>query len=408
MVPKRIAVAAVVLAAAGVAMGFWWQRTATKLPTMEVRQTEFVDYVEIRGQIKALRSQTITAPASAGDLQILKLAADGAQVKKGHVLVEFDASTLKQKYAQDISALRAADADIEKTVAGARLKEEQDITDTMKSKFAIESAKMDASKQEILSPIEGAEARLKVSDAERKHEEAKIKLQANRSSGSSDLDSKKTKRDQAAFAVKQDEMALSSLTIRAPLDGIVSIQGNWRASGFMSASQPFKAGDRAWPGAALIELPDPTSLRVLGRVEESDRGRVALSQLATVRLDAIPDKSFSGKVDEISDTASTDFQGGWPFPRNFTIGISINETDSRLSPGMGAVGRIAVDRVRDAIVIPVSAIFRRSGQTVVYVQRGSRFQETPVEVQRLSGENALIARGLKFGNTVALKDPTVE
>jgi HlyD family secretion protein len=184
--PRRIAIVVAVLITAATTMGILWKNSSAKIPTVEVKPTDFVDYVEIRGQIKALRSQTITAPASAGDLQILKLAANGMQVKKGDVLVEFDASNLKQKYAQDISALRAADADIEKTTAGARLKEEQDVTDAMKSKFDIESAKMDASKQEILSPIEGAEAQIKVSDANRKHEEAEAKLQANRSAGAAD------------------------------------------------------------------------------------------------------------------------------------------------------------------------------------------------------------------------------
>jgi len=158
----------------------------------------------------------------------------------------------------------------------------------------------------------------------------------------------------------------------------------------------------------LVELPDPSLLRVIGRVEEADRGRVSISQRATVRLDAIADKTFSGKVDEISTTASPDFQGGWPFSRNFTIGVRIDGADPRLSPGMGAVSRIAVDRVPNAMVLPGSAIFRKSGQTVVYVLRGSRFEETPVEVQRRSGENALIAKGLRFGENVALKDPTLE
>ena len=86
----------------------------------------------------------------------------------------------------------------------------------------------------------------------------------------------------------------------------------------------------------------------------------------------------------------------------------IDGADPRLSPGMGAISRIAVDRVSSAMVLPDSAIFRKSGRTVVYVLRGSRFEETPVEVQRRSGENALIANGLKFGENVALKDPTLE
>lgn len=405
---KRTAVAIAVAAAVVLTAGAFLRKSVAKIETIEVKPSDFVDYVEVRGQIKAVRSEMITAPPNAGDLQILRIAANGAQVKKGEVVVEFDASTIKQKYAQDLSALRASDADIEKTTAASRLKEEQDVTDTMKSKFAIESAKMDASKQEILSPIEGAEAQIKVSDAEQKHRETEAKLGANRAAGKVDVGSKRTKRAQAEFNVKQDEAALASLVIRAPLDGVVSIQGNWRAAGMMNASQPFKPGDRAWPGAALIELPDPTSLRVVGRVDEADRGRMKLAQHAIVRLDAVADKSFGGKVDEISATASPDFQGGWPFPRNFTVGVGLQEGDSRLTTGMGAVARVAVDELKDAAVIPSSVIFRKNSRTVVYVLRGSKFEETSVEVQRRSGANALVASGLKFGDKIAVRDPTAE
>jgi multidrug efflux pump subunit AcrA (membrane-fusion protein) len=101
-----------------------------------------------------------------------------------------------------------------------------------------------------------------------------------------------------------------------------------------------------------------------------------------------------------------DFAGGWPFPRNFTVGLAIDASDARLTPGMGAVARVAVDRVPNAIVIPGTAIFRKAGRTVVYVRHGSRFEEVPVEVARRSGDDALIAKGLDTGQQIALKNPT--
>jgi multidrug efflux pump subunit AcrA (membrane-fusion protein) len=383
-----------------------WVHSAPKLPVADVRRVEFVDYVEIHGQVKALHSKILFAPPSAGELQILKIAANGGKMKKGDVLVEFDASTLRQKTAQDQSALKSAQAEIDQARAAARLKGEQDLTDSMKTSFDAEAARMDASKEEILSAIDGAEAKLKLADAERKHAEAEAKLKADRSTAAADLASKQKKCDQAAFDVKQDELALASLTLRAPSDGVVVIQGNWRSAGPMSGPTPFKAGDRAWPGAALIDLPDPSTLRIEGRIEEADRGRLRLSQSVNIRVDAVPDRSFTGKVDEISSTASTDFTGGWPFPRNFTVGITLDFSDARLNQGMGAVARVAVDRVPNAIVIPGAAIFRKAGRTVVYVRHGSRFDELPVQVARRGGDDALIAKGVDVGQQVALRDPT--
>lgn len=74
---------------------------------------------------------------------------------------------------------------------------------------------------------------------------------------------------------------------------------------------------------------------------------------------------------------------------------------------MGATVRIAVDRVADGIVIPTTAIFRKAGRTVVFIRRRSKFEETPIEVARQSGDEALIAKGLQAGEKLALKDPTL-
>jgi HlyD family secretion protein len=376
-------------------------RSAPSLPAASAMRKEFVDYVEVHGEIKALHSVTILAPAGVGDMLILKIVPTGTKVKQGDTLVEFDTSALQQKLAQDKSALKSAEAAIEQSAASAKLKEEQDLTDVMSSRFDLQSAKMDASKEEILSEIDGKKAELKVLDAEQKVKENEAKLDAEENSDKSDLASKIKLRDRAAFQVEQDEKGVGALTLRAPLDGSFTVLTHWD----MNGTVPFKPGDRVWAGQGIAELPDNSTLRVAARVDEADRGRMKLSQPVTIRIDAISDRSLQGKVDEISPTASMDFSAGWPFPRNFALGVSLTESDNRLASGMSATARVAVDRVANAVVIPVGAIFRKSGQSVAYVLHGAKFVATPVEVARRNSEEALIAKGIEPGDRVALREP---
>jgi len=389
----------------GLGIGAFRMASSTvTVPMAEVKRKEFVDTLEIKGEVKALRSVVITAPYSAGDLQIVNLVANSAKVKKGDVIVEFDATAVKQRLAQDQSSAKSAEAEIQQSRAAARLKEEQDLTDVMKAKFDAEKARIDASKQEILSVIDGEQAKLKVIDAEQKLKEAEAKLKADHTSSAADLASKKQKLEQAQFQVKQDERSLSSLSLPAPLDGVVVLQNHWQPQG---GSTPFKPGDRAWPGAAIAELPDATSLKISARIEEAERGQLKVEQAATVRVDALPDRSFESHVDTISPTASMDFSAGWPIPRNFSVDVSLPESDPRLAPGMGATVRVAVAKIPDGIVIPSAALFRKAGQTIAYVRRGSKFEETPIEVSRRNPEEILIGKGLKPGQQIALKDPTL-
>jgi HlyD family secretion protein len=401
---RVVAVTAAVVLGLFVLGAFRLASPAAKFSTAEVKRKEFVEYLEVKGEVKALRSVIIAAPYGAGDLQIMNLAANGAKVKKGDVLVEFDNTTVKQKLAQDQSALKSAEAEIQQSRAAARLKEEQDLTDVMAAKFAAQKAQLDASKQEIVSVIEGEEAKLKLADAEQKVAENEAKLSADRSAAKADLASKKQKQDQAAFQVQQDEHSLASLALHAPLDGVVALQNHWQPQG---GPTPFKPGDRAWPGAAIAELPDPSTLKISARIEEAERGQLKLGQTGSVRIEAVPDGSFEGRIEIISPTASLDFNAGWPVPRNFTVEVALANSDARLAPGMGAVVRVAVDRVADGIVIPSAALFRKAGRTVAYVRRGSKFEETSVEVLRRSGDEALIAKGLQPGEQLALKDPTL-
>jgi HlyD family secretion protein len=401
---KAIAGAAVVLLGGFGFGAFRMASSAVTIPTAEVERKDFIDTLEIKGEVKALRSRVIAAPYNAGDLQIVSLVANSTKVKKDDLLVQFDATTMKQKLAQDQSSVKSAEAEINQSQAAARLKEEQDVTDVMNAKYDAEKARMDASKQEILSAIDGEEAKLKVVDAEETLKSAEAKLKADRASAAADLASKKEKLSQTEFQVRQDETSVASLSLRAPLDGVVALQNHWQPQG---GPTPFKPGDRAWPGVAIAELPDPSSLKISARVEEAERGQLKVGQTTDAHVEAVPDRSLPGHVEAISPTASLDFNAGWPIPRNFSVDVALADSDSRLTPGMGASVRVAVAKIPDGIVIPSSALFRKAGRSVVYVRRGSKFEETPVEVSRRNTEEVLLAKGLEPGERIALKDPTL-
>lgn len=401
----KVTVGAVVVLFGGLGFGaFRLAKSAAAVPTTEVQRKDFVDTLEIKGEIKALRSKVITGPYSAGDLQIVSLVQNAAKVKKGDVLIQFDTTTTQHKLAQDKSAVKSAEAEINQSEAAARLKEEQDLTDVMNAKYDAEKARMDASKQEILSAIDGEQAKLKVVDAEETLKADEAKLKADRLSAVADLASKKEKLMQAEFQVHQDETSLESLTVRAPLDGVVALQTHWQPQG---GPTPFKPGDRAWPGAAIAELPDPSSLKISARVEEAERGQLKVGQTTEIHVDAVPDRTFAGRVEAISPTASLDFNAGWPLPRNFSVDVTLPESDQRLTPGMAATVRVGIAKIPNGLVIPTSAVFRKAGRAVAYVQRGSKFEEIPVEVSRRNTEEVLLARGLQAGERVALKDPTL-
>lgn len=403
LMQRKLATAATVLIACGVVYGaVRYSRRSPSVPTIEVKRSEFLDSVQFRGECSALKSLSITAPAEAGDLLILKIAADGSKVKRGDMIVEFDKTKTEQDLAQFRSTLKYSTADIDQARAQARITEEQDLTAVSKARFDLESAKLDAGKQEILSKIEGQEAKLKVRNAEQSLREAEQKLKSDGAAAKASIQGKVETSRKAAFDLQRAEAALSKMTLKAPAAGMVSLIPVWHGGNV----SPFKAGDRAWPGSPLAELPDPGSIHISAHVDETERGRLAPKQPVTVHLDAIPDRQFTGRIEDISALATEDFSAGWPIPRDFDVRILLDDSDPRLKPGMTAQITVIVDRVRDALVIPVQASFQKEGETFAYVWSGSKFRPQPIEISRRNGDRILVAKGLQTGDRIALRDPT--
>jgi HlyD family secretion protein len=402
---KTIAIVILVLAGSGVVLGAvrFGKRTPT-VPTYEVKRGEFLDSLQFRGEVKALKSVTISAPAEAGDLQIIKVSAEGTVVKPGDVVVEFDKTKTEQELAQFRSALKSAEAGIDQARAQARLTEEEDKTTALKARYAVESAKLEASKQEIVSKIEGEEAKLKLADAEQSLREAETKQKSDQTLNKATIESTEQASVKAKFDVDRAERSLAKMSVRAPAAGTISLLQHWTGSG----DAPYRPGDRAWPGAAIANLPDATTLRISARVDETERGRLAIKQPVTVQLNAIPDRQFTGHIERIGAIASMDFSSGWPITRNFILEIVLDQTDARFKPGISGEVTVIVDRVADAITIPTQAMFQRSGQNVAYVWRGSQFEERAIDVGRRSGDKIMVAKGVIAGDQVALKDPTAK
>jgi multidrug efflux pump subunit AcrA (membrane-fusion protein) len=379
------------------------------LPTAEVTRGQFVDAIEIRGDIRPLKSIVLSAPMQSGELQIVKLAKNGSMVKAGDVVVEFDASTLRRTMQEKQSELKQAEAEIEQSTAQSRITKEQNATELMRSKYNIQRSKLDVNKGDTVSRIENEQAKLTLRDNEQKLAELEAKMNSDSTSTEADLSSKRRKREKALFDFQRAERGIQNLQLRAPAAGMVNILTNYRASGPWGGQEvEFREGDRAWPGAAIMELPDLTSVHLEARLEEADRGRLKVGQAATIRIEAIPGREFKATIERISVLAKIDYSSGWPPARNFELGLVLDEIDPKIRPGMSAVARIATDLVPDVLLVPSESLFQHDGHSVVYKLAGSQFVEQQVQVSRRGKELAIVAGGVTTGDRVATRKPPPE
>jgi HlyD family secretion protein len=398
----------VVVAAAGIAMNAR-SGAPPNVTTADVTRGDFIDYIQIRGDIRPAKSMVLAAPLqSGGDLQIVKLVKNGAAVKKGDVVVEFDATSLKQRLLERQSEMNQALKEIEQVQAQSKITAEQQQTALMKAKYDIERAKLDLGKRDLVSRIEYETAKLSLADAEQRLKEVEAKSLSSQAGADADLVGKVRKRDKAKFDVERTNSAIDALILRAPADGTVNILENPRSGGPFGGGVEFREGDRAWAGASILELPDLSSIHLEARLDESDRGRLKVGQAATVRIEAVPGKDFQARVDLISVLARVDFSSGWPPVRNFDLGLVLEDRDARIRPGMTATARIAADKLPNVTLVPAETIFQKDGRPVVYRLRGAKFDEQIIEIARRGREQAAVSAGVNPGDKLAVRRPEPE
>jgi HlyD family secretion protein len=379
--------------------------TEVEVAVARVRRADFVVSVRTRGDIKSARSRILNAPQVPG-LRIVNLADNGRTIKAGEIIVEFDAVQQEQNVISRTTYVQSADGDITQTKATQRMNSEQDAMSKMTSEYNLERAKLDASKAEVLSAIEGEKNRIQVGVSEGSLQQVKAVINAHEVGNEADLSRLSQRRDKAVRDLEQARGYLKMMQLRAPTDGIVNILPNFRSQGtFGQSTPPFKEGDNVWTGAQIAEMPDLSDMYVDMKLEEVDRGKLQIGQRVNVRVDAIPDKDFVAEINWISPIANLIFRGGMAAEKSFPARAGLKILDDRLRPGMSSTAEIIIEREPNLLLIPIRASFDKDGKPAVYLQYGKNFVMRLIQVGKRNDDDIIVTGGIKEGDIVALENP---
>jgi len=294
--------------------------------------------------------------------------------------VEFDGSQQDQNVISRTTTVRAADGDIVQTKATQR-KSTNEADAMSKMSGEVRSWSVPSStpaRRIVLSAIEGEKNRIQVGVSEGSLQTVKASINAHQVGQQADLGRLNQRKDKAIRDLNTAQGYLGMMQLRAPNDGIVNVLSNFRSQGsFGQSTPPFKEGDNAWTGAEIAEIPDLSEMYVDLKLEEVDRGKLRLGQEVRIRVDAIPDKEFTAKLDWISPIAALVFKGGSTAEKTFPARATITKLDERLRPGMSASTEIIIERQPNSLLIPSRASFAKNGKPAVFEQVGKSFVTRP-------------------------------
>ncbi|HEY1217372.1 MAG: efflux RND transporter periplasmic adaptor subunit [Bryobacteraceae bacterium] len=396
---------ALVLALAAVAGVVAWSKmrkveAAADLPMAKARKGEFLVLVRCRGELAAERSVQLTAPVRVADLQIVWLAPPNSPVTPGQTVIRFDPSAAQQAIREHTAALRQAKANLDQALAQARITAEQDKLDLAKSQYDLEKARLDASQQAIMSEIQGEESKIDAAVAEDKLRAEQATVELHQKSNEAKIASLTRLRDQEQTELEIANHQVALMEVKTPNSGVITYLSN-TSQGWLNA-QPYKVGDRAFAGAVIAEVPDLTTIRVEAKVDEVDRGQITAGDAGVIRIDALPEKTWTGRLAGVSPLTEQSFD--WPPSRNFKAYIALDNPTAQLRPGMNASADVIIARIPDAVSIPTKALFTDKGRPIVYIGTSHGYEARVVAVQARNPDEVAV-KGLAAGSMVTLVEP---
>jgi len=377
-------------------------RQASDIPTFRVEAVRFARRVTADGNLKSTKATPLSAPTDApGQLKIAWVVPDGALVKKDEVVVRFDPTDFEAQLLAGREDHDSAGNKLYKTNSEAsttRTNLRRDAHQAGDELLAARRFKFDDA--EVFSRFERVESQIDETLAGHRKEHAEGVLGVRDKLSAADRDLVSIEQRKADLKIRNAEQGLHALEIRAPYDGILVLQHDWRGD-------VVRVGDSLWPGSPIGEIPDLNSMKAEVFVLEADAAGLAVGEKAVLTVEGKPGSKITGKISQVDKLARP------RFPRvpvqYFGATITLDHTDPALmKPGARVRAMLDVENREGAFSIPRQAIFEKQGKKLVYRKRAGGFDPVPIEIGSSSSGRVVVTKGLAKGDEIALRDPTEE
>ncbi len=376
---KILLAIAVPLAIAGSVWGGWrWsQRNLVTVQTGIASRGDLVSIVTASGEIKPRNYINLGANAQ-GPITAL-LVKEGDRVHKGQVVARIEQIQARA----DVQAQRAAVASVlaDSTAAEAGLKAQDDTIKTAQAtldrfKSELERQRLLLARQESLwrekliarQDYEQKKADYDSAEAAVRENAAHLaQLQSQRAQVAAQLAASQRRVTQAQAGETRLNDVLAKHDVIAPIDGVVT-------------NLPVRVGETVVPGiqnsaaSTIMTIADMSLITAEVKADETDIVNVQLGQTASVTIDAMPNRKFTGKVIEIGNTAILRSSGlaastsatSNQEAKDFKVVVALEDPPEEIRPGLSSTAKITTATRRDVLVIPIQALtVRKKGDLEV-------------------------------------------
>ncbi len=387
----------------------------TSVRVEPVARGELIEIVSAPGQLQPKTKVLISAKTTARIMEMPY--EEGANVKKGQLLVQLDAKDLQAQLDASLAQHRAQLAEIE--MAQARLGAQQ--AQIVSAKAQLADAERDLRRQkELLGSADVAQTI--VDAAQTKVDQLKADVDAALASLEADKVNQTVLKHRLAAAeadISRAKDNLSYTTIVSPIDGVVT-----RVNA--KVGEMVVTGTMNNPGTVIVEVADLSEMQVDAQIDESNIASVHEGQKSKVRISAFPDQTFDGVVKlvglDVVDPrqggggggGGGNFQGRW-----YRARVVVDTKGKRIPAGLSSDVDIETEIHKNVIKVPTQSVMGRPVDdlpahakekpevdknktlaTVVFRFEDGKAVITPVTIGASDMTHTMITSGLKDGDKI--------
>jgi len=376
-----------------------WKSGSEKSESVKVVKGVFETYITEVGELKAEKSLDILIPEIAfrreldiWQLKILDIVEEGKIVKKGEHVATLDPTDVEEEMRNNekklddyLNRLETARLDSSLTLSAARdaIQKAKDVV--LDKEIKVEQSVYESKAIQRQAKLELEQARRSFDRSKRGFEQKRRKLRI--SIERYNIKIKKYEHRKELYLQLR-----SQLDVKSPSDGMI-VYG-------MGYDGKIRVGSHVGRWAPLIAtLPDLSTLMSEIYVKEVNIAKIALGNTVRIKIDAFPDKEFTGKIITIANIGQEipgEYQNG------FKVEVKLDPYHVELLPGMTTTNQIVTGTWDDALMVPKDAVF--GNDSIKYVLKSSGLNTERQEVV-LGGENEeffRIVSGLEEGDVVMI------
>ena len=365
-----LGVAVVLLGAAGVFAGIRYnQRGIVTVQSGKVVRQDLTSLVTASGEIKP-RNYINLGANTQGPARIVEiLVVEGDRVRKGQVVARLESVQAEAEVAAQRAAVSSVQADSAASEAGLRAADESIVTaqaSLERARADLERVRIDFERTEKLynekliarQEYDTRRSALQAQEAGVKEAIARVdQIRAQRAQTAAQLSATQRRVSQIQANLKRASDVLDKYSVHSPIDGVVT-------------NLPVRVGETVVPGiqnspaSTIMTVADMSIITAEVKVDETDIVNVKLNQISDVSVDAMPNRTFKGRVIEIGNTAilrSTGLAASQSAvssqeAKDFKVVIALNDPPEEMRPGLSCTAKITTATRPKVLSIPIQAL----------------------------------------------------